>query len=503
MTRLGLLRYALTAAALVIWPGAASAGSLVDEAAHTLMTRAEPVTWIDGHHTGSAWKSVVQAPDYQTDRDAGAAGVGMGFLAAYDTTGNAAYLNEASSAGDFLVAAQVPEGSGRWPDFYNPDGPASWGFTSFDNGAPGIADFLWRLYERTGNARYASTALEAMDSEISKGEAPQGQSCPAVCFWHWQDPASKDVYTGMGEGVAGIAWAFDAFAARRAKIDPVRSARYEQYAEGAAKWLESQMVHVKLADGEQGASIPERPGATIFDTGYLSGSAGDALLFYRLYRSTGRAQYRRDGDELLAWVGAQALTDGSCQGVRWPIQNRGYGQKLHAAGIDEGDAGIGWVAIQAYKLLIAREPVQAVKDLELARAAGDWLLSSCAARTHDQKIFWPEDEGQQLAHTSLDNGAPGIAVFLYDLYEATGAPSYRDGAADAEHWVESVSFKTHGASSWCEQVRDGTWQLCGEPSWDWGMAGIIDMAARLKGWPLDIPGEESGFTRRIDGMSAE
>ncbi|MGH6876595.1 MAG: lanthionine synthetase LanC family protein [Rhizomicrobium sp.] len=491
---LSLFRFASFVLALVAATGAARAASLVDKAAHVLLKRAEPVTWIDGDHTGSAWKTVVQPPDYRTGRGAGAAGVGMGFLAAYDMTGNAAWLNAAGAAGDFLVAAQLPQGSGRWPDYYNPDGAASWGFTSLDDGAPGIADFLWRLYERSGNARYASTALAAMDWEISKAEAPQGQSCPPVCVWHWQDPASKQIYTGMGEGVAGIAWAFDAFAARRAKIDPVRSARYEQYAEAAANWLEGQMVHVRLSDGEQGASIPERPGKGIFETGYLSGSAGDAFLFYQLYRSTGRAQYRRDGDLLLAWVRAQAVTDGSCQGLKWPVQTKG--QKLFATGIEEGNAGIGWVALQAYKLLIAREPALAVKDLELARAAGNWLLSSCAGEDRDQKLDWPEDEGRPLVDTSLDNGAPGIAIFLYDLYAATGAPSYRDGAADAQRWVESVSLGGHGAPSWCEQIRDGKWNLCDDPSWDWGAAGILDMAARLNGWPLDLPAEAPGFEPR-------
>jgi hypothetical protein len=493
VTRLGLLGYAVVAAALAIGAGAASAGSLVDDAAHALMARAEPVTWIDGHRTGSAWKSVIQAPNYQTDRNVGAAGIGMGLLAAYDTTGNAVYLNEASAAGDFLVAAQVPEGSGRWPDYYNPDGPASFGFTSFDDGAAGNADFLWRLYERTGNARYATTALGALEWEISKAEAPEGQSCPPVCYWHWQDPETKDVYTGMGEGVAGIAWAFNAFAARRAKIDPVASVRYEKYAEAAARWLESQMVHVKLAHGEPGASIPARPGTRTFDTGYLSGSAGDALLFYRLYLNTGRAQYRRDADLLLAWVRAQAVKDGSCQGLKWPIETTGSAHNLSATGVEEGNAGIGWVAIQAYKLLIARAPGLAVKDLELARAAGDWLLSPCAEQGHGQKIYWPENEGDQFVDTGLDNGAPGIAVFLYDLYDATGAPAYHDGAADAQRWIESIAVKNHGASSWCENIHDGEWRFCGEPSWNWGTAGIIGMTARLKGWPIDIPSDEAGL----------
>ena len=251
----------------------ALAGSLVDDAAQGLANRAEPVTWIEGHRTGSAWKSVVQAPHYETDRDVGAASAGMGFLAAYDTTGNAAYLKAASAAGDFLIAAQVPNESGRWPDYYDPSGPAPYGFTSFDDGAAGISDFLWQLFERTGDARYQATALAGMDWIISRTQAPKGKTCPALCYWHWQDPAGKEIYTGMGEGVAGIAWALNEFAQRRAGIDPAAAARFARYAQGAASWLESQMVRVKLPDGQDGAKIPEMPGTQVFDTGFVSGAA--------------------------------------------------------------------------------------------------------------------------------------------------------------------------------------------------------------------------------------
>lgn len=493
--KFALLRTLPLALVLIACPAAAMGAALVDEAAQGLANRSEPVTWIEGHRTGSAWKSIVQSPHYQTDRDMGAASAGMGFLAAYDTTGNDAYLRAASAAGDFLIAAQVPSEGGRWPDYYDPSGPAPYGFTSFDDGAAGISDFLWRLFERTGDARYQTTALAGMDWVISKAQAPKGKSCPAMCFWHWQDPSGREVYTGMGEGVAGIAWALNEFAQRRAGIDPAGAGRFARYAQSAASWLETQMVRVKLADGQEAAKMPEQPGARVYDTGFLSGSTGDAFLFYQLYLSTGRAQYRRDADLLFAWVRAQAESDSSCRGLKWPIETQGLGRSLYATGFEEGSAGIGWVAIQAYKLLIRREPALAIRDLQLARAAGDWLLSSCAGYQQHEKAYWPEDQGRQPVHTSLDSGAPGIGIFLHDLFEVTGAPAYRDGANDAQRWIESVTFHDHNGAYWCEHNRNGNWHLCGDPSWHWGAAGIIDFAARLNGWPLDIPGEEVGFAR--------
>jgi hypothetical protein len=494
--RLGLLGVAAFALAFGASTAIAGSPTLVDQAAHSLLARQQQVTWIDGHHTGSAWKSVIASPNFGTGRGSGAAGVGMGLLAAYDSTGNAAYLNAASEAGDFLLAAQTPGDSGRWPDYFNPSGPAEDGFTSFDNGAPGIADFLWRLYEHTGKATYATTSLSAMDWEISKAQSPLGQSCPSVCLWHWRAPATARIYTGMGDGVAGIAWAFNAFATRRAAMEPARAAGYAKYAQAGAAWLESEMTHPKLAHGEEAASIPERPGSKLFATGYNAGAAGDAFLFYQLYLTTGRNQYRHDGDLLLNWVRAQGVKDGSCAGLRWPVESTGHGSKVFATGFDDGAAGVGWVALQAYKLLINRSPAEAIKDLEMARAAGDWLLSPCAAHDKSEKAYWPDNEGRKLVHTNLDSGASGVAVFLYDLYVATGSPSYRNGASDAERWVASVAFDDHGASYWCGHVESGSWGLCREPSWRWGEAGIVDMAARLQGWPLDIPGEQPGLARR-------
>jgi len=471
--------------------GAAVAGSLIDDAAQSLVSRAEPTTWIEGHRTGSAWKSVVQAPHYQTDRDVGAAGAGMGLLAAYDTTGNEAYLKAAIAAGDFLVAAQVPNESGRWPDYYDASGPAPYGFTSFNDGAAGISDFLWQLFERTGDARYQTTALHGIDWIVSRAEAPKGKNCPGQCYWHWQDPADGQVYTGIGEGVAGIAWTLTEFAQRRSSIDPVAAAHYGRVAQGAAAWLESQMVRVKLPDGQDGAKMPEEPGKAVYDTGFLSGAAGDAFLFYNLYRSTGRAQYRRDADLLFAWVRSEAESDSSCPGLKWPAEAQGLGHTLYATGFGEGTAGIGWVAIQAYKLLIKREPGLAIKDLQFARAAGDWLLSPCAGYQQHQNAYWPGDQGRQIVHSSLEDGAAGIGLFLYDLFDVTGAPAYRNGAADAQRWIKSVAMHDRDGAFWCEHNRNGNWHLCGDPSWMWGTAGIIDFAARLKGWRLDIQGEET------------
>src|SRR3954451_12035172 len=82
---------------------------------------------------GWAWRSSIQAPHYQTDRDVGAASIGEGLLAAYAVTHDARYRHAAVAAGGFLLGVAEPAGGGvRWPDWADPNGERSTThFTSF------------------------------------------------------------------------------------------------------------------------------------------------------------------------------------------------------------------------------------------------------------------------------------------------------------------------------------------------------------------------------------
>src|SRR3954468_4827199 len=105
---------------------------------------------------GWAWRSAIQAPHYQTDRDVGAASVGEGLLAAYAVTRDARHLHAATEAGDYLLGVAEHVGDGvRWPDWADPSGDRSTThYTSFDDGAAGISDYLWRLSEVTREPRF-------------------------------------------------------------------------------------------------------------------------------------------------------------------------------------------------------------------------------------------------------------------------------------------------------------------------------------------------------------
>jgi hypothetical protein len=451
---------------LVVRPptGGGADARLLDQAGRSLLVR--HISDPDG---GWAWRSSIQRPHLLTDRDVGAAGVAMGLLALYDTTHDAGYLDGARRAGDWLLAvAQPADGGLRWPDDHDRGRVSDTHFTSFDDGAPGIADLLWRLGDVTHDRRYIDAALAGMRWLESRAEGLDGGPCRRICRWRYYDDAS-DYRTGMGEGDAGVVYAFDLFARRSG------DATFERFALAGARYLES-LISVRGA-------IPEHPGGTGFDTGFLSGSAGDAFMFLSLYDHTRDPRWLHDARRLLGWVRRHGRRVPG--GLAWPIEidPRNGDDDRFATGMEEGAAGIGWVELQAYKLI--RDPV----DLRTAVQAGAWLSSS-ALRERGGKQ-WPEDLGRPLVHTSLNNGTAGVGWFLHDLALTTGRRDFEEGAHGAEKWLAEVARKDRAGIYWNEnRGSDRRWHLVREQSWHWGTAGIAAFLARMRGWQTDMPGEE-------------
>ena len=422
---------------------------------------------------GWAWRSSIQAPHFHTDRDVGAASVGEGLLAAYAVTGDSRYLHAAARAGDYLLGVAEPADGGlRWPDWADPDGRrSSTHYTSFDDGAAGISDFLWKLSEATNDSRFRDGALAGMHWLLAQAKGGYSKPCPSVCVWRWtDDPSSQVTYGGVGMGQGGIILALDAFA------DRTGDQTFRTYARAGAAYL-----RLLTANGTR--PLPEQPGTTSYGTGFLSGSAGAANVFLDRYAhdrsKTDLAVARR----LLDWVNDQASAGRS--GLRWPIMlDPGAGDdRRRAAGFEEGGAGIAWVNLRAYRATGKQE------YRDTARKAAVWLRRV----SHSERggLAWAENPGVAASpvHTGLDSGAAGIGWVLDEFARQGVDRSANRGAARAAlAWIYSHAGHDRLGAFWHENRTGARWQLRAEPSWHWGAAGIAAFAARLAGWQDGTPG---------------
>jgi hypothetical protein len=401
----------------------------------------------------------------------GAASIGEGLLAAYAVTHDARYLRAASAAGEFLLGVAEPAAGGlRWPDWADPDGGRSdTHFTSFDDGAPGISDYLWSLYEVTHERRFRAGALAGMRWLVAQAE---GRSCPeTACSWRWtDDPDRRTAYYGVGMGQAGIVLALDAFADRTG--DPT----FRAYARaGAARLREL------TANGTR--PLPSGSGeAATHETGFLSGSAGAAYMFLERHRRDRDPADLATARRLLAWVDDQAVVD-SAGDVSWPFA--GHADAWTASGFELGVSGIAWVDLHASRTT-GDDTYRA-----RARRAGSWLRKVAI-----RGGAWEELPGDSTSpvHVGLDSGAAGVGWVLEDLARAGIDPTANRAAArSALAGLRTEARHDRLGALWYENRAGTRRRLRAEPSWHWGAAGIVAFAARLAGWSgLGPGGQPSG-----------
>ncbi|MDL5157333.1 lanthionine synthetase LanC family protein [Actinomycetospora termitidis] len=443
-------------------PVAAPAAPGVGRGVDALIAAAEK-----GPDGGSVWPSVIQAPHRQVDRDVGAAGIAAGLLAVAEGSPDAGVRDRARDtardAADFLVVAQ--RGAGRFPDYVDPDGPAGYAYSSYDDGAAGVADLLWQVGERTGEQRYRDVALDAAAWLVERAEdVPGAPACPAVCRWAWSDDGAPSYRNGMGEGQAGIVYALSVLGERTG------DRRLAQYAAAGGAYLLSQQ-------GPDGG-MPERADQPARNTGFLSGAAGAAFTFLRLHQATGEQRWRDGASRALAFLDRTAVP--AAGGSTWPIwvdASGVPGNARRATGMEEGAAGIGWVSLQAAELLGDES------HRERAEAAGRWLLA--VGRPVEGGTAWPEFEGSPITHLSTNSGAAGTGWYLDTLGRVTGDEDFRDAARAAQGWLVAT-MRPDG--TWPSNLTDGRPRLLGEPSWHWGSAGILAFLTRMSGGPVDSPG---------------
>ena len=412
---------------------------------------------------GWAWRSAIQAPHHQTDRDVGAASIGEGLLAAYAVTHDPRYKRAAVAAGDYLLGVAEPAAGGlRWPDWADPSGHRSTThFTSFDDGAAGISDYLWRLFEITQKQRFRAGALDGMRWVIARAE---GSACPrASCSWRWtDDPSWRVAYNGVGMGQAGIVLTLDAFADRTG--DPT----FRAYARaGAAHLRASRRRRAPAAAWVRGRDRRDRVPLRLRRRG---------LMFLGRYRQDRDPRDLVTAQRLLDWVNEQAVAARS-GGLRWPLATN---EPSSASGFELGAAGIAWVNLRA------ASATGDARYLEVARRAAVWLRHAGTAGGAWRET--PADPSSPV-HVGLDSGAAGIGWVLDDL-AAAGLDSEQNHAAarSALASLRTGARRDRHGAFWYENRTGGRPRLRAEPSWHWGAAGIAAFAARIAGWSGRGPG---------------
>ena len=359
--------------------------------------------------------------------------------------------------------AEPAAGGLRWPDWADPSGRRSTThFTSFDDGAAGISDYLWRLFEVTRARRFRTGALKGMRWLIAQSDGPD---CPRVsCSWRWtDDPSWRVAYNGVGMGQAGIVLALDAFADRTG--DPA----FRAYARAGA-------AHLRAVTADGARPLPRGSEDDSSETGFLSGSAGAAFMFLERYRHDRDPRDLVTARRLLDWVNDQAVAARS-GGLRWPLAST---DASSASGFELGVAGVAWVNLHA-----ARATSDA-RYLEVARRAAVWLRHAGIAGGAWRET--PADPSSAV-HVGLDSGAAGIGWVLDDLAGAGLDPKQNRAAArSALASLRAGARHDRDGAYWYENRTGGRPRLRAEPSWHWGAAGIAAFAARIAGWSGRGPG---------------
>ncbi len=251
-----------------------------------------------------------------TDVIGGSAGTGLVLLYAAGELGDRKWLDLASGAGRRLIELGRPERGGlKWA--MDPGFPRL--MPNFAHGTAGVAYFLARLFEETGDREFlkAAGAGAAYLQAVAKTDGDQ-------CLIFHNEPDGKELfYLGWCHGPAGTARLFY-------QLNKVTK---------EAEWLDWMK---RSARAVMSSGIPEKETPGFWNNaGICCGLAGVGEFFLDLFRLTKDRAYldfnRRLADRLLA----RASGDG--EGLKWiQAEHRTKPDLLVAqTGLMQGAAGIG------------------------------------------------------------------------------------------------------------------------------------------------------------------
>ncbi|HSX29529.1 MAG TPA: lanthionine synthetase LanC family protein [Candidatus Saccharimonadales bacterium] len=473
--------------------------AFLGQVADSLLAQGEP------SHGGLRFRSEIQPGHYQTDQDVGAASVGRGFLAmAAKYPDDPKWNGAAVKAADWLLAVGKKDNQGRsyWPDFVNDNETSSSLYASYDDGTLGVGDYLYEVFEATGDEKYKEAALSSLEWTFAHAElsARNGQE---AFRWKWNihgksDDEESNYKTGMGMGEVGMVHTFATYYERLKESDPQLAAKCKRYIDGTLRHLDNVKRALGGSDGDARAlpesSVKGEAGGTAMNSGYLSGAAGEAFMNLKLYRVFGDKKYLEQANKTFSWLENSEtgpLVHVGEDAVAWKLAidpQRGDDDAL-ANGFEEGSAGIGWVYTQAYKI------TGNTHYLDMAKKAANGL--DAVKIEKDGQYSWREAQNSDsdYVHANLNNGAAGIGMFLEDLAQAGGGDKYHQMAGGALKFLQASAKKdANGNVYWTDNGGEADYN--NDPSWHWGKAGIIAFMARMTGGTYDVAGEQPALQKR-------
>lgn len=387
--------------------------------------------------------------EYQAGRNpgydwlGGVAGGGEFFLALYAATGDSALLDDAVWAGDWLVRNARTDGFGyHWEFTTTPNV-----YTSLAHGSGGVALFLSRLYQQTGNSvylQYAEGAIRWMRQFI----VPLGES--AIGWKRLTTDAAA--YNGWCGGSAGVYFIL------KKLWQVTNNPEYRDLMLATARGLVAG-AQLRCPDGRaynaspgcaggeppQAAWAYNTPGSGSYPVIVCHGVSSMVVVLFNAHAITGDPVFGETAHAGVNWL--RAIAQNQPQGQRW---EHIFGTGLLESGFLTGTASVGHAYLRMAGLDRAprrvsvrrriRRPVFGDSDyLEGAKAAGDYLLSIAdrprpeLARwiTYLDAPAWVRNDPVNFPvryETGWYSGAAGIGIFLLDLHEALrGAAPAPDG----------------------------------------------------------------------------
>ena len=228
----------------------------------------------------------------------GTAGIGCLLLTAGRRYAGQQALDLAIRAGDWLISqAEDVNGGLRWPlgegAYRSGRFDRQVRFPNFAHGTAGIAFFLARLAQETGEQKFLDASLAGAAWVLSTARADDD-----TCAAYHHEPQATDLFTlGWCHGPPGLGWLF----------------RQLELTTGDATWR-TWLRRAANADATSG--IPERREPGFWDNvARCCGSAGVAEFFLDLHRLEGRHEDLAFARTLVDDLLTRAITDES--GTRW------------------------------------------------------------------------------------------------------------------------------------------------------------------------------------------